>query len=168
MATATAMSGGASNQIGGLRPSVFEEVQQMSGHILLVGLVLTSVYVSRIPVTTLRWFRSSIVQFVSLIAIFLITARYGWIHGILAVLAFALTVSTALRLAPTVTNGFMDYTPAVIFSNGIDTTLVPDDNRWFVERVLGENPFLIREREVKTSAVQDLSDKSMTNSSVSR
>jgi len=165
MAQATAMSGGSMPQMGGLRPSVLEEVQQMSGNILLVGLVLVSVYVSRIPPETLSYFRSSLVQFVSLVAIFLLTARFGWIHGILAVLAFALVVSTAVRTSKA---GFVDYTPAVIFSNGIDTTLVPTDNRWFVERVLGENPFLIREREVKTSAVQDLSDKSMTNSSVSK
>jgi len=152
---------------GGGHYSIFNEVSGMSTYIVLVILVLISVYTSRIPESVLTWFRLSAIQGISLVAIFLITAQYGWVHGILAVLAFALVISLAIRTTPA-NSGFQDYTPAVIFSNGIDTTLIPADNRWWSEKVLGENPFLIREREVKTSAVQDLSERSMSNSSVSR
>lgn len=167
MSAATAMSGGAVPQGGGAYPSILGEVRNMSSNILLVGLVLVSAYESRIPEQWLAYFRSRLVQGVGLVVIFLITAKYGWVHGILAALAYALVISRAIRTARP-TAGFQDYTPAVVFSNGVDTTLVPQDNRWFVEKVLGENPYLIRERDVRTSAVQDDSDKSMTASRSSK
>ena len=171
MSAATAMSGGAVAPQGkGVYPSILGEVRDMGSNIILVGLVLISAYVSRIPNTVLAYFRSRIVQGVSLVAIFLLTTNYGWIHGILAALAFALVLSRAIREAnPSVTaSGFQDYTPAVVFSNGVDTTLIPQDNRWFVEKVLGENPYLIREKDVRTSAIQDNSDKSMNASRSSK
>jgi MFS superfamily sulfate permease-like transporter len=163
MSAAAAMSGSTVPQGGGAYPSILGEVRSMSSNILLVGLVLISAYESRIPEQWLAYFRSRLVQGVGLVAIFLITANYGWVHGILAALAYALVVSHAIRTAKP-TSGFQDYTPAVVFSNGIDTTLVPQDNRWFVEKVLGENPYLIRERDVRTTAIQDDSERSMTAS----
>ncbi len=156
--SAAVLNGGAvQGQMGGVRSTVLGEARDMTTYILLVGLVLVSVYESRIPESALAYFRSRLVQGLSLVAVFLITVNYGWIHGILAALAFALVVSRAIRTAKTYPaySGFQDYTPAVIFTNNVDTTLIPQDNRWFVERVLGENPYLIRERDVRTSAVQD-------------
>lgn len=170
MSAATAVSGGVAivTQGGGAYPSILGEVRSMSSNILLVGLVLVSAYVSRIPSDILAYFRSRIVQGLSLVAIFLLTTNYGWIHGILAALAFALVLSRAIREAKPAASGFQDYTPAVIFSNNVDTTLIPQDNRWFVEKVLGENPYLIRERDVRTNAVQDDSERSMTASRSSK
>lgn len=170
MSAATAMSGGAAivTQGGGAYPSILGEVRNMSSNILLVGLVLVSAYVSRIPSDTLAYFRSRLVQGLALVTIFLLTTNYGWIHGILAALAFALVLSRAIREAKPAASGFQDYTPAVIFSNNVDTTLIPQDNRWFVEKVLGENPYLIREKDVRTNAVQDDSERSMTASRSSK
>ena len=165
MSAAAAMSGGAAPQGG--YPSVLGEAKTMSSNLLLVGLILISAYESRVPETWLAYFRIRLVQGVGLVAIFLITANYGWVHGILAALAYALLLSRAIRTARP-SSGFQDYTPAVVFTNGVDTTLVPQDNRWFVEKVLGENPYLIRERDVRTSAIQDDSEKSMTASRSSK
>ena len=168
MSAATAMSSSTPPQSGGSYPSVLGEAKSMTSNILLVGLVLVSAYESRIPETWLTYFRSRLVQGFGLVAIFLITANYGWVHGILAALAYALVLSRAIRTARPSSSGFQDYTPAVVFTNGVDTTLVPQDNRWFVEKVLGENPYLIRERDVRTAAVQDDSEKSMTASRSSK
>jgi hypothetical protein len=157
-------------QMGGGNSFVVEEFQTMFGHFLLLGLVLISVYVSRIPRTTLVLFRRMPYQLLGLFGVIFITSQYGWIHGTLAALAFALVVSRALKVS-NVYEGMSDIIPVelntLIVEDG-DTVFVPEEHRWFVEKVMGEKPFLIREKEVKTSAVQDMSEKSMGSSTVTK
>ena len=43
----------------------------------------------------------------------------------------------------------------------VDTNLGKKANRWFSEKVMGENPYLIRENSISTTAVQDLSERNM-------
>ena len=158
---------------GAVRMPVLDEIQFMSGHFLLIFLILVSVYVSRIPHSTMMLFKHPVVQLLSLSTIFLITAKYGWIHGIIAALAVALVLTRAKRTQipsslSSTAEGMADYIPAALVIEDQDTTVIPQNHRWFVEKVLGENPFIIREKEVKTTAVQDLSERSMGSSSVTR
>lgn len=161
-------------QMGGagmIRMPVLDEIQTMSGHFLLIFLILVSVYVSRIPRETMLMFKHPLVQLISLSTIFLITAKYGWIHGIVAALAVALVLTRAMRLQPAVqgpTEGMVDYIPAAFIVEDSGTTVIPQNHRWFSEKVLGENPAIIHEKEVNTSAIQDLSERSMGSSSVTR
>ncbi len=157
-------------QLGGVRSTVYDEVQVMTGHFILLGLVLTSVYVSRVPAHILAYFSRPLYQFLGFVLIILITAQYGWIHGILGALAFALLVSRALRQR---TEGLTDFTPlgtnnALLLIEDTDTELVPNTHRWFLEKVMGEKPVLIREKEVYTNAVQDMSERSMGSSTVTK
>jgi hypothetical protein len=159
-------------QMGGMRMTALDEIQVMTGHFLLLALVLTSVYVSRIPPSTLALFRNPVYQVLGLAAVILITNQYGWIHGILAALAFSLVLARALR---TINEGFssseslINFIPGTnIFLEDSGTDIIPENQRWFVEKVLGENPFLIREKEVKTQAVQDSSEQSMGSSRSSK
>jgi hypothetical protein len=136
---------------------VLHECAIMTGNAILIGLVLLSVYVSRIPSGVLDKFSRLPYQFLGLLAVVSITGVYGWIHGILAALAFVLIVSRALRRTH---EGLEDYDgPAVIIAGQEETDIVPGKQRWFVEKVMGENPFLLREHTVSTSAVQDLSER---------
>jgi len=53
----------------------------------------------------------------------------------------------------------------------MNVRLIPGKHKWFVEKVLGENPLLIEDETVNTSAVQDYSDKytgNVQSSSVTR
>ena len=155
-------------QMGGVRTDAMNEIQTMTGHFLLIGLILLSVYISRIPPHILNLFSNSSYQALGAVSVILITIQYGWIHGIMAALAFALLVSRAIRK---INEGLVDYIPFSVNTLGIedpDTTYVAENHRWFVERVMGETPFLIREKEVRTSAVQDLSERSMGSSTVTR
>lgn len=157
-----------SPQIGGVRNPVLEEVQIMSGYFVFIGLILASVYVSRIPQTMIKSLQNPLFQIYGLIFIILITYIFGWIHGIMAALAFALILSRSLRDN---NEGMTDYIPLradVMVIEEPDSIVVPENHRWFVEKVMGENPFLIREKEVRTSAVQDLSERSMGSSTVTR
>lgn len=158
-------------QVGGAMPrfTLFDEIQVMTGHFLLLALVLVSVYVSRIPTGVLNQFRKPLGQVLGLVAVLAITHRYGWIHGILAALAYALVISHAIRMGKAFgLEGFDDsYPAAVLLPDSSSTILVPQKQRWFSEEVLGENPFLIREKEVSTSAVQDMSERGMGSSTAS-
>jgi hypothetical protein len=163
-----AQTGGAGSLTlqGGARMPVLDEASVMLGYFLLVGLVLVSVYVNRIPTSTLMYFNNPIVQASTLVGVIVITTIYGWVHGILAALAAALVISKALRSKK---EGMSDYfIPTTLVLDNSDTTIIPEKHRWFSEEVLGENPFLIREKEVNTSAIQDYSDRSMGASSVTR
>ncbi len=155
-------------QVGGVRNTVLDEIQLMSGYFVLIGLVLLSVYVSRVPKSTLHLFSKPLFQVLGLTAVVLITSVYGWVHGILAALAFALLVSRSLRR---VGEGMTDYIPLdanLMIIEDSDSIIVPENHRWFLEKIMGETPVLIREKEVNTSAVQDFSEKSMGSSSVTR
>jgi hypothetical protein len=145
-------------QTGGNRLSVKDEISVMTGHFILLALVLVSVYSSRVPFPVLKRMRSLWYQVLGLLVVIGITACYGWIHGILAVLAYALVVSRALRSG---TEGMTDFGVPILLTDSDGTSIVTDEHRWFSEKVLGENPFLVREKEVKTSAVQDLSERNM-------
>ena len=140
----------------GVKKGMIEESQEIFGHFLLLGLLLTSVYVSRIPTKIVRRFQSNIWQGLGLLLVLVITVVYGSTHGIVAALAYALVVSRAMR-------GNMEG-----FSDLEDTYVISDTHRWFGEKLMNENPFIIRDKNVSTSAVQDMSDKSMGSSSSTR
>lgn len=148
-------------QTGGAAPraKVLDEVQVMSGHIILAFLILVSVYVSRIPTQVLSKFKYSLYQILGLFGIIVLTTSYGWIHGIIATLAFVLVVSRAYRSSET----FADYVPSVFLTS--EGVAVDQSQRWLSEKILGENPILIRDKDVKTSAIQDLSETTAKTSS---
>ena len=159
-------------QMGGVRIPVLEEIQIMLGYIVLVALVLISVYVSRIPTRVMNFAQHPVGQLVGFVLVVGVTMQYGWIHGVLAALAYALVISRANReqqiTSQATKEGLIDYVPAALIMEESGTTFVPQNHRWFVEKVMGENPFLIREKEVQTTAVQDLSERSMGSSNVTR
>jgi hypothetical protein len=159
-------------QQGGIRTFAMDEIKTMAEYFIHIGLVLTSVYVSRIPSDTLVYFNSPVIQFLGLAAVVGITVQYGWIHGILAALAFALIVSRAIRIKKEgFTNVTVDYVPLgtdTLIIEDPESVIIPENHKWFVEKVMGENPFIIREKNVKTNAVQDMSERSMGSSTVTK
>jgi hypothetical protein len=152
-------------QMGGLRYTAMDEIQIMLGHFILIGLILISVYISRIPRDTIQLFQRSTYQILGLGVVVLITMRYGWIHGTMAALAYALIVSRAIR---TINEGIIDFVPPTVSFWPSDVEIVPENHRWLGERIMGENPFIIRDKEVKTSAVQDFSEMNMGASTNTR
>lgn len=159
-------------QQGGVRAFAMDEIKTMIGYFVLIGLILASVYVSRIPSETLSYFNSSVVQFFGLATVIGITIQYGWVHGILAALAFALIVSRAIRQQKEgFTNNSVDYIPIganTLIIEDPESIVIPENHKWFLEKVMGENPFVIREKNVKTNAVQDMSERSMGSSTVTK
>lgn len=95
--------------------------------------------------------------------LYIVTQRYGWSMGMLLALFFALIVAMGSHRRLPVSEGFNS-----------DMKYIQKGPKWFVERVLGENPLLIEEENIYTQPVQDLSRKndasyggSVQNTSVS-
>lgn len=83
----------------------------------------------------------------------LVTVLFGWPMGVLAGIMSALLIGAGgvHPVRKQVTEGF---------SSEMNIRLIPDKHKWFVEKVLGENPWLIEDQTVETIPVQDLSERS--------
>ena len=137
-------------QIGGVRIGALEEAKVMINYLLLLLFALLIVYLPRVPEIWFERFRNPAWQFLGLVIVFGVGDLYGWIHGVLAALAFALLISHAVMSNK---EAFEDY---LIRPNKGD-----EKHRWFSEKVLKENPLLIRDIAVSSYAVQDLSEVTM-------
>jgi len=147
-------------QTGGVHRPVTQEIIVMSGHFILLFLILVCVYVSRIPDSVIVRFKQVRFQLLGVLAIIGITVLYGYVHGILAALAFSLVLSHALR-SGVVSEGFNCGSRTSYISFDDSTSFIPNNHKWLVEKILGETPTAIREKPVTTSAVQDLSERTM-------
>ena len=78
--------------------------------------------------------------------VYYVTQTYGWTIGIVVAVFSALLIGAGSnRRLSAVKEGFNS-----------DVKLVDSKHKWFVEQVLGENPFLIEEENVNTLPVQDM------------
>jgi len=154
------MQAPSSVQTGGVHRPATQEIIVMSGHFILLFLILVCVYVSRIPDSILFQFKQVRFQLLAVLAIIGITVLYGYVHGILAALAFSLVLSHALRSGG-VSEGFYTCGSPTYVSFDDSTSFVPNNHKWLVEKILGETPSAIREKPVTTTAVQDLSERTM-------
>jgi len=137
-------------QIGGVRVGALQEANTMISYLLLLLFSLIIVYLPRVPEIWFERFRHPAWQFLGLVIVFGVGDIYGWIHGVLAALAFALLISHSIMSK---NEAFEDY---LIRPNKGD-----EKHRWFSEKILRENPVLIRDVPVSSYAVQDLSEVSM-------
>lgn len=123
---------------------------------LLYGLliVLLIVFVDQVPAGIGRHIDTALGRVLGIAAVGAVTHYLGFPYGLLTAVAFLLLVHISPRLAATGMDGFEDLTSKDAVGN-----------KWFVEQVLGENPMAIQSDRATTSAVQDLSEKNMANSS---
>jgi hypothetical protein len=133
---------------------------------VLTGLfmVIVIVFLEKVPIEIRKQADSFMGRALLLMFTVTVTVLYGWPMGILAGLMSALLIGAG---------GIHPITKQVSegFSSEMNVRIVPDKHKWFVEKVLGENPLLIEDDTVTTSAVQDYSDKytgSVQSDSVTR
>lgn len=144
--------------------------------ILLLGfvMVITIIFVGKIPVEVRKQADTLIGRASLILFTVIIVLAFGWPYGFLAGLMSAVLIGAG-GVHPTIrqiNEGFTSEMKAKEgFSSEMNVRLVPSRQKWFVERVLGENPLIIEDETVETSAVQDLSEKStgsVQSSSVTR
>lgn len=147
MATPTpiVMKGGFRAQVGDL----FHKYEGPVGLLVLTFATLVIVFLGKIPKDVRRQADSLLGRALLLTFTVLVTIVFGWPLGIVVGLMSALLIGAGSN-SPIVTEGF---------APDFNVKLVPNKKKWFVEQVLGENPLLIEDTVIDTSAVQDLSEK---------
>lgn len=134
-------------QMGGFRQSLvdfIEKTKMFQTILLYIIFSLMIIFKENIPVAIHKQADSFLGRLFIVGTVYIVTVQYSWILGILSAIAFGLF----LGLPRSVTEGF---------GSGGETSLqvVPTNKKWFVEKVLHENPVAIEEEKVVTSAVQD-------------
>ncbi len=121
---------------------------------ILVGLVMVIVivFLEKIPVEIRKQADSFLGRALLLTFTAVVTILYGWSLGILAGMMTALVIGAG-GIHP------ISHEVKEGFSSEMNVRLVPGKHKWFVEKVLGENPLIIEDELVSTSAVQDLTEK---------
>lgn len=145
---------------GGFREQMGDLFSKYEGPVaLLVGTfaTLVIVFVGKIPKDVRRQADSLLGRALLLTFTVLTTIVFGWPLGVVVGLMSALLIGAG---------GVHPVTKASIqegFTPDFNVRLVPKKKKWFVEAVLGENPLLIEDTVVDTSAVQDLSERDSGN-----
>lgn len=146
----TTVQGQISPQVGGMVGSFQILMMNLDSPAKLIFgflLILIIVFAPEIP-TEYRVFADSLLGRVFGVAIvYGVIEALGWVYGLLTALAFLLILNGAPRYAASETEGFD--------GGGTVTEKKIIGKRWFVEKVLGENPKKIATDKVTTSAVED-------------
>lgn len=140
---------------GGVREQLGDLFSRYETHMaLLTGTFITIiiVFLGKIPKEVRNQADSLIGRSLLLTFTVLVTALFGWPLGVLAALMSALLIGagTINPITKMVDEGF---------APDMNVRLIPNKRKWFVESVLGENPLLIEDTTVRTSAVEDLSEQ---------
>ena len=151
---------------GGFRAQVDDLYHKYEQPVMLlvgIAMVLVIVFLEKVPIEIRKQADSFLGRALLIVFTVIVTILYGWPMGILAGLMSALLIGAG---------GIHPITRAVTegFSSEMNVRIVPDKHKWFVEKVLGENPLLIEDDTITTSAVQDLTERgsgSVQSSSVS-
>lgn len=122
----------------------FEKTKTFQIGILYIFYTLMIVFKEQIPASFHRQSDTLLGRLFIVSSVYGLAVYYNWILAIIAAIAYSLL----LGLPHSFKEGF---------GSGGETSLqvVPTTKKWFVERVLKENPIAIEEEKVVTSAVQD-------------
>jgi hypothetical protein len=148
--------------VGGakLQQAVLDWSKQ-SNHLLMavfgVAVLLYATYAEQLPITWRYQLSTPIGRALLLLLLYVVYVLGGWIPALLFAIGMAITWSNRPLAKPsTVKEGF---------SSNVKVSDAQDE-KWFVEKVLKENPKRIIEDRIDTMAVQD--DSSVGNSRTSR
>jgi hypothetical protein len=135
----TIMKGGARQYVADLGSKFKDPISIFTAAVL----ILATVYHREIPIDI----KFKMTSTVSKILLFFVTLYVGieisWVHGLLMALFVSILIATSPRKIPEA------------FADIVQTKMVGDDKqRWFIERVLNENPMGIQKDRVLTQAAQ--------------
>ena len=136
-------------QIGGVRESLLDFLQKTKTFqtiLVYIALILIIVFKNQIPPSIYEQADSFLGRLLAIFFVALVTIHFDWVVGLLAAVAVALLIGLPKRTS------FKEG-----FGSGGETSVqvIPTLKKWFVERVLHENPVAIEEEKVITSPVQN-------------
>lgn len=160
---------------GGFQAHVSDMFDKFKGpiEVVMVFFITTLiVFLEKVPIEIRKQADTFLGRALLLTVIVVITILFGWPLGILSTLAAALFIGAGgvHPIVKRMTEGFAKGMTEG-FAPDINIRMIPDKKKWFIEEVLGENPLMIEDQTVRTSAVQDLTERdsgNVQNSSVTR
>jgi len=154
------MKGGAKEHILDLLKKYAQPMNVYIGIVLVLGIT----YVKQIPDSITFRANTTLGRFALFWLTIVVADTYSWVYALLMAVFAVLIIAVSPR---TLSEGFQLRLEGEDDSKDSDITLVTEDNKWFVERVLKENPLGTTDEKVRTSAIQDNSNSSnsTTNSS---
>jgi hypothetical protein len=160
---------------GGFQAHVSDMFDKFKGpiEVVMVFFITTLiVFLEKVPIEIRKQADTFLGRALLLTVIVVITILFGWPLGILSTLASALFIGAGgvHPIVKRMTEGFAKGMTEG-FAPDMSIRMIPDKKKWFIEEVLGENPLMIEDQTVRTSAVQDLTERdsgNVQNSSVTR
>jgi len=143
------MKGGAKEHILDILKKYAQPITVYVGVLLVIGIT----YVGKIPDSISYRANTFLGRLILFILTIFIADTYSWLYALLMAIFVVLLIAVSPR---TKKEGFQAV------------KLVSNKERWWVERVMNENPAGVEEEEVRTSAVQDNSNSSNSTSNSSR
>ena len=163
---------------GAMVPSNVIKDLKMSGTIgiyIITALVL--VFPNVIPPYIVDLFENPFIQVACILCIFGAMYVFGPFLALLLSIVFLFIWSINKSDIPDASGnsqseGFHNFKPSFMPSDLRNTYVVVEDKgkdeRWLVERILKEQPYIIKEDAIETSAIQDDSSRGMSDSRNSR
>jgi len=150
------MKGGAREQLLDLVRKYTQPLEFYFGVLIVLGIV----YVGQIP-DTISYQANTLLGrlFLFFITIF-VADLYSWIYALLMALFTVLLIAVSPRTFSGWKEGFQADS-----ATSTEVKLVGQKNKWWVERLMEENPVGIEEEKVKTNAIQDNTNSSNSFSS---
>ena len=160
---------------GGFQAHVSDMFDKFKGpiEVVMVFFITTLiVFLEKVPIEIRKQADTFLGRALLLTVIMVITILFGWPLGILSTLASALFIGAG-GVHPIVKRMSEGFAKGMTegFAPDMNIRMIPDKKKWFIEEVLGENPLMIEDQTVRTSAVQDLTERdsgNVQNSSVTR
>ena len=159
------------SQIGGAPKSSLTDIQNAGTAGIFLVFVLIIVFPHIVTdERILKFSRTPIGQLLYISVIFIVAYFISPIAGLFSALTFLFIWSMSVEKpsAPEKREGFLSIRPTLMLNDSNNMGIIPDKHKWFIEQVLKEDPLVITEKSVKTSAVQDNSQVPMVNSHTSR
>jgi hypothetical protein len=125
----------------------------------MAGLLVTGAFIEIAPRRSLEFLDNTIGYILFFIVPFIFMSYFDWSTGLLAAVV-SLIVFTRLEKGDS-DEGFSDKSDD---DKEVSTKVVSNPHRWFIERVLGEEPVAISSDRIITSAVQNQDNKSSSSS----
>lgn len=132
---------------GPIMPTMWVNTDILTNVLILV-LVIGITFIQNIPLELKKFSNTYMGSYIGIVITYIIYTFIGFPTALLFSLLFLLSInSSILHNDDTVINER--------FEPGIDTRIIQNSKKWYIEKILGENPIMIEEDNVKTQAVQD-------------
>ena len=144
------MKGGAKEQLIDLVKRYIQPLEFYFGVVIVLGII----YVGQIPDSIAYQANTFFGRLFLFCSTILIADMYSWIYALLMAIFTVLLIAVSPR---NLKEGFQ--------VQGSDIKLVGQKHKWWVEKLLQENPIAIEEDKVKTTAIQDNTNSSNSSTS---